>query len=57
MRTLNVFISSAIKLELLKRNYNGIPEDVIYYIITFLSMPMDEIFKITLSPYDRLKIV
>lgn len=57
MRNLNVFISSAIKLEVLKRNYIGIPEDIIHYIIKFLSMPIDEIYKIKLCHKDRLKIV
>jgi len=57
MRCLNVFISSAIKLEVLKRNYERLPEDVIHYIITFLSIPIDEIFEIRLDPNCRLKIV
>ena len=57
MRNLNIFISSAIKLEVLKRNYIGIPEDIIHYIIKFLSMPIDEIYKIKLCDKYRLKIV
>jgi hypothetical protein len=54
---LNTFISSAVKLEVLKRNYKHIPEDVIYYIIQFLSIPIDEVFEIRVEPGSRLKIL
>ena len=57
VKLLNTFISSAIKLEVLKRNYKHIPEDVIYYIIKFLSIPIDEVFEIRIEPGSRLKIL
>jgi len=57
IKTLNLFISSVIKLEVLKRNYKYIPEDVIHYIITFLSIPINEIFEIDFNDGDTLKIV
>ena len=57
VRLLNSFISSAVKLEVLKRNYIRIPEDVIHYIITFLSIPTDEIFEMKLEHSARFKCV
>jgi hypothetical protein len=57
VKLLNTFISSAVKLEVLKRNYKHIPEDVIYYIIQFLSIPIDEVFEIRVEPGSRLKIL
>jgi hypothetical protein len=57
VRLLNSFISSAVKLEVLKRNYIRIPEDVIHYIITFLSIPTDEIFEIKPEHGARFKCV
>ena len=52
---LTTFISSAVKLEVIKRNYLRFPEDVIHYIITFLSIPINEIFEITPQYITRLK--
>lgn len=52
---LNSFISSVVKLEVVKRNYTRIPEDLIHYIITFLSIPINEIFEITPEHIPRLK--
>jgi len=46
IRLLNSFISSVVKLEVFKRNYTRVPEDVIHYIITFLSIPINQIFEI-----------
>jgi hypothetical protein len=57
VRLLNSFISSAVKLEVFKRNYIRIPEDVIHYIITFLSIPIDEIFEIKIEHGARFKCV
>lgn len=57
IRLLNSFISSVVKLEVFKRNYIRIPEDVIHYIITFLSIPINQIFEIKPEHSARLKTV
>jgi hypothetical protein len=57
VRLLNRFISSAIKLEVIKRNYLRVPEDVIHYIITFISIPIGEIFEIKPQHGARFKCV
>jgi len=57
VRLFNRFISSAIKLEVIKRNYLRVPEDVIHYIITFISIPIGEIFEIKPEHGARFKCV
>jgi len=57
LEQINCLLSSAIKLNILKRNILFIPEDVFLYIFPFLTPNIDDIFNIKLDETNRLKIL